>query len=337
MDMTTQKREKHILSQNSPPPPFQAAPFSPPWWLGQTDLQTVVAGKWPRPSMPYARERIELPDDDFLDLDWMRQGAPRLAVISHGLEGHSQRTYMTGMVATLHRRGWDVLAWNQRSCSGEINRAPRLYHNGVTDDLGHVITHAADSGDYAAVALVGFSLGGNLSLLYLGREEIHPKIRAAVAFSVPCDLTSASIELARPRNQLYMRYFLRSLRQKVREKAAQYPQLVSEEGYDEIRDFLAFDDRYTAPLHGFRDGRDYWEQCSSAPWLERIPVPALLVNAQDDPFLSEECYPWDACKKNAKLHLLAPKRGGHCAFLDHRHERWSERTAADYLEQQCPA
>lgn len=306
-------------------------PFRPPWWLRNNHVQTVLGALWPRPSIAYERERLDLDDGDFLDLDWSRVGGADLAILSHGLEGHSQRPYITGMVRRLNRDGCDCLAWNYRGCGGEINRNPCLYHNGSTHDLDQVIRHAAEHCGYRRVALVGFSLGGNLTLLYLGRERVHEAVCAAVVFSVPCDLSSASMAIARRQNWLYRRRFLRDLHKKVRAKAVQYPHLLDDAGYALIRDFRSFDDRYTAPLHGFSSAEDYWQKCSSAPWIEAIRTPSLLVNAADDPFLSEACFPYAACDANPYVTLAVPQYGGHCGFVDTFEERWSERIAAAFL------
>ena len=287
----------------------------------------------PRPPVDYDRERLELDDGDFLDLDWSRVGGEDLAILSHGLEGHSQRPYITGMVRRLNRDGWDCLAWNYRGCSGEINRNTCLYHNGSTDDLGRVIHHAVQTRSYRRVALIGFSLGGNLTLLYLGREAVHEAVSTAVLFSVPCDLASASVSIGRWQNWIYMRRFLRHLHEKVRAKSSQYPHLLNDEGYALIHDFKGFDERYTAPLHGFSSAEDYWAKCSSAPWIEGIRIPTLLVNAADDPFLSPACFPHAACTSNPHVTLAIPRHGGHCGFVDTMEERWSERLSALFLRE----
>ncbi len=162
----------------------------------------------------YQRERIDTPDDDFLDLDWSKVGSNSLAIISHGLEGHSDRAYVKGMVRAMNDEGIDALAWNYRGCGGESNRQLRLYHNGAIDDLHTVVNHAAPA--YQRIFLIGFSMGGNISLLYLGKREfsIPEPVKGCVTFSVPCDLTDASLALKRRENRIYMKRFLRLLREK---------------------------------------------------------------------------------------------------------------------------
>ena len=177
--------------------------YHPPPLLGNGHVQTIFPVLFRTVSdVVYTRERISTWDSDFLDLDWSCRGSDRLAVISHGLEGNTGRDYVKGMVRAVNLAGWDALAWNYRGCSGEPNRLLCSYHNGATDDLDWVIRHAADSRPYDRIALIGFSLGGNLTLVYLGRDTVHPKVSKAVVFSVPCDLAASARKLARPFNNL---------------------------------------------------------------------------------------------------------------------------------------
>jgi predicted alpha/beta-fold hydrolase len=281
----------------------------------------------------YVRERIDTPDDDFLDLDWSKVGSDTLAIISHGLEGHSHRAYVKGMVRAMNQEGIDALAWNFRGCSEEPNRQLRLYHNGVIDDLHTVITHAAPA--YRNVFLIGFSMGGNMSLLYLGKQEqeIPEAVKGCVAFSVPCDLTDASIALERKENILYMKRFLKMLHEKVKMKQAQFPQQVDDRDYHLVKTFRDFDGRYTAPMHGFTSAEDYWEKCSSRPWLEQIGLPALIINSLDDPFLGGGCYPVKECAGNPHVTLEITRHGGHVGFmaLNREHRYWSEERAVKFV------
>jgi predicted alpha/beta-fold hydrolase len=279
----------------------------------------------------YRRERIATPDADFLDLDWSAVGGDSLAVISHGLEGHSERAYVRGMVEAVNAAGIDALAWNFRGCGGEANRRLRLYHNGSTDDLHAVVTHAAAT--YRRIFLIGFSMGGNISLLYLGRREFRvPKaVKGCVVFSVPCDLTDASVALKRRENRIYMKRFLRLLHEKVRMKMALYPDRIDDRGYERLKTFKDFDERYTAPLHGFASAEDYWAQCSCRPWLKRIEVPTLIVNAMDDPFLEGGCYPVEECSENPQVTLEITRHGGHVGFVGRGGRYWSEERAVAFL------
>jgi len=310
--------------------------YNPPFIFRNGHVQTLYPSLFRKvDNVKYRRERIDTPDGDFLDLDWSRIGSRHLAVISHGLEGNSQRHYIRGMVKALNREHVDALAWNYRGCSGEPNRLLRMYHNGVIDDLHCIVTHAVQTGRYEAIFLLGFSLGGNLSLLYLGKQadNLPVRIRGAVVFSVPCDLTDAARQLDKPSNAIYMRYFLTSLHLKIKAKQNRFPNALDDTNYHQIRTFKQFDGRYTAPLHGFESAQDYWTRCSSKPWLERINVPTLIVNAADDPFLAGGCYPQRECRRNPLLTLEIPRFGGHVGFVDFNGQDryWSEERALRFL------
>lgn len=312
--------------------------YTPPFLFSNGHVQTIFPVIFRRVnSVIYKRERITTFDDDFLDLDWSEKGNPRLAVISHGLEGSTDRAYVKGMVKAVNNSGWDALAWNYRSCSGEPNRTLRMYHNGVTDDLAWVIRHAKQTGRYREIALIGFSLGGNLTLLHLGKDEPDPIVKKAVVFSVPCDLVKSADILARASNKIYMKRFLVLLHEKVKAKMELFPGLINDNGFNKIKDFKAFDDRYTAPIHGFRDALDYWEKCSSKPYIPDITVPTLIVNSTDDPFLHESCIPFEEADKNDFVTLCATKAGGHVGFISFNRDNiyWSEQTAAEFLNRSC--
>jgi len=181
--------------------------YKRPRYLCNPHLETIWPSLFRRVEQPsYRRERITTTDDDFLDLDWLQSGHKHLTIISHGLEGDSRRNYVVGMANALSANGFDVLAWNFRGCSGEINRQPRFTHNGATDDLDAVVRHALIKYGYETISLVGFSMGGNLSLMYLGRDttRVPGEVKTAVCFSVPCDLAAASSRLAEAGNVLYM-------------------------------------------------------------------------------------------------------------------------------------
>lgn len=318
-------------------PIISPSSFHPHPLLRGGHLQTIAASLIPRGGdVRYIRERLELPDGDFLDLDWLRSGFDRIAILSHGLEGSSARPYMRGMASALRAAGWDVLAWNFRGCSGEPNRLRRWYHSGETGDLRMLVERMVSVEGYGSVALVGFSLGGNATLKYLGEEgrSVDRRITGAAAFSVPCDLKSSALRLAIPSNRIYMARFLRTLAHKVREKMRLLPDALSDEGLDRIRTFQEFDDRYTAPLHGFRDAEEYWARSSSRGFLGAISVPTLLVNAADDPFLAPPCYPVAEAEANEAFHLEIPRSGGHVGFVGAgRHDRfWMGMRAAAFFD-----
>jgi len=258
-------------------------------------------------------------------------------VISHGLEGDSDRTYVKGMVRALNMYGWDCLAWNFRGCSGQPNRRLKSYHSGSFDDLTLVIEHAIAAGDYARCGLMGFSIGGNITLLYLGknRDRVHPQVSCAAVLSVPCDLAAGAEALARRTNAVYMQRFLKLLGAKVRAKKALFPDRIDISDYHSPRNFRDFDERYTAPINGFRDADDYWAQCSSKPWISAIAVPTLMISASNDPFLAPACFPVEAAAANPAVHLEMPASGGHVGFIQFNHQGlyWSEQRIADFFDQ----
>jgi predicted alpha/beta-fold hydrolase len=307
--------------------------FQSPAWLRNGHAQTILSVLLPRRvRVAFVRERLELDDGDFLDLDWLRAGHSRVAILSHGLEGSSTQRYMRGLAAALHATGWDVLAWNFRGCSGEINRLLRFYHSGETGDLAAVVRHAATS--HARISLAGFSLGGNVTLKYLGEAPPHPAVTGAVAISAPVDLASCAQVLdERSENAIYLRRFLTSLIAKIEAKERNFPGQLNVAAAATVRSFRDFDGLYTAPLHGFRDAEDYWARASSRPFLPRITVPALLLNARNDPFLAPPAFPWEEAGASAHVFLEAPTTGGHVGFLDLARglEPWSERRVVEFL------
>ncbi|MCE5242839.1 MAG: alpha/beta fold hydrolase [Syntrophobacteraceae bacterium] len=299
-------------------------------------LQTVYSSQFRRVTgVAYRRQRIATPDDDFLDVDMSFVGAGRIAIVTHGLGGNSGRQYVLGMARELNRNGWDALAWNFRGCSGESNRQLRTYHSGDTADLHTVVSFALEQGPWDAVSLIGFSLGGNITLKYLGEKtsEAAALIRAAVAFSVPCDLASSASAMASPVNTIYMKRFIRLLHENIEQKMVLFPGRIDDRGYRSIRNFKQFDDRYTAPLNGFESAQDYWQKASSKPFLRGIAVPTLLVNALDDPFLGPPCYPFEEARENPSLYLETPAHGGHVGFVSFNAAGtyWSEFRTLEFL------
>lgn len=300
-------------------------------------VQTILPAFLPGGSkINWRRERLELEDGDFLDLDWRQAGNHnRLALLSHGLEGSSRAVYIKGMAHALHAAGWDVLGWNYRGCSGEPNRLPRSYHSGESGDLGTVIHHAAKN--YDTLALVGFSLGGNITLKYLGEASPHPKIKAGIAISTPVNLAWSARALdQRKDNRLYLKRFLKTLLQKMEGKAKQFPGLFDPSLLQDVHGFQEFDDRFTAPMHGFINADDYWTRCSSRQFVRHIQLPTLLMNARNDPFLTEESFPEPEAAASPFFHLETPQSGGHVGFLDFRKglRTWAERRTVEFLQSQ---
>ena len=313
-------------------PIIHESTYSAPKWLIGGHAQTIHPTLRRIPGLTPSTERIELRDGDFLDLDWFITGKNKLAILTHGLEGNAQAKYMRGMTVALIKRGWDVLAWSFRDCSEEPNRLLSSYHSGKTDDLELVIQHAIAKHKYDQIDLVGFSLGGNLVLKYIGErgETIHPIIQRAVAFSTPCDLACSSHELSKWQNRIYMERFLKTLRAKIKVKHSKFPGSLDISDISKIRNFAQFDGRFTAPIHGFESAEDYWKRSSSRPFLPNIKIPTLMVSAANDPFLGPRCYPYAEAIDHSYLHLEIPKQGGHVGFSGGK-EYWSETRAAKFL------
>lgn len=285
----------------------------------------------------FDRERMITPDDDFIDLDWLETDDEKVVVLCHGLEGDSSRQYVRGMAKYFYQKGWSVCAYNYRGCSGEPNRQIRAYHSGATDDLELVIQHVLQK-EYHAVALIGFSLGGNLVLKYAGENgvNIHKEIKKVVALSAPCHLESSSEVIQQPQNWLYMRRFARKLREKVMAKK----ELLIAHGFDyanliQAEKFEVFDELFTSKAHGFDNRIDYYTKCSAVQFLTQIAVPSLLINAKDDPFLSPDCFPIEVAKKHQFFHLEMPKYGGHLGFMTFNKNNilWSEKRVFEFIDE----
>ncbi len=285
------------------------------------------------PDVPYERVRLITPDDDFLDVDTVLAKNPRLIVLCHGLEGSSKSSYILHFAGHFIERKWDILSINYRGCSGEMNRNLRMYNSGTTDDLHFVLEKFA--GFYDEIALIGFSLGGNLVLKYLG-EKIHPypaNILSAVALSSPVHLSDASQQLLKWDNFAYQLKFLWSLNRKLIQKNRQHPRQIALRKIFYTWNLYQFDDRFIAPIYGYRDAEDYYKQNQSIQWLDRLEVPSLLVNALDDPFLGPKCYPIQSAKGLDNFFICTPRFGGHVGFAFDKNDRsWMLKVTESFIE-----
>ncbi|MBD81373.1 MAG: alpha/beta hydrolase [Crocinitomicaceae bacterium] len=315
--------------------------YAPPLLLRNPHLMTIVPNKLRTiKGISYERERLQAPDSDFIDLDFSIVKSTTLVLILHGLEGNSDRAYAKAVVREANEKNWDACVFNQRGCSGEPNRVFSSYHSGKTDDFEFVLKWILKNYNYSEVHLVGFSLGGNITLKYLGENgsNVPQKIKSAVAISVPIHLESSAIQLAKRSNWVYMRRFLKSLKAKTQEKINRFPASnITVEELMKCKNFIDYDNLYTAPAHGFKDAKDYWNQCSSKQFLHQLKVPTLLINALDDPFLGEECYPYEEAQLNPQLNLITPKYGGHVGFVSSfplSNTQWVEKQALQFIDQQ---
>ncbi len=303
-----------------------------PWYLFNEHLETIIPSLFYKvKGVEYERERLELEDGDFLDLDWIKNDNRRLLVLSHGLEGSSQRHYIQRPAKFFSNKGWDILAWNNRSCSGEMNRLPRFYHHGATEDIASVIERGLSNG-YEEVVLMGYSMGGGMQQKYLGEREVDDRIKGAISFSVPCNVKESAEQLRLKGNQMYERKFIRRFKQKIREKSKLMEFDMT--GIDEVKTFPEFDERFTLKLFpGYRDADDFYSKITSDQYLDKITVPLLIVNALNDPMLGEKCYPVDLARQSDLIHLEMPEKGGHVGFttsakdlsyMEHAAERFIE-------------
>ena len=312
-------------------------PYAAPWWLPGGHLQTIVPSLFPPPSVPLQRERWDTPDGDFVDVDFCGEaGARPLVVLFHGLEGCSRSHYARSMAAHALERGWRLAIPHFRGCSGEPNRTRRAYHSGDSDEIDWMLKKFAAS---ARVYSIGVSLGGNALLKWLGErgEQARALVRRAAAVSAPLNLGAAGEALDRGVNRfVYTRHFLASLKPKSLAKLALFPDLYDAHQVRRARTFREFDGLVTAPLHGFRDTDHYWSAAASAPYLEHIRVPTLVLNARNDPFLPEQDLVRAAQRAAACVVLEFPRTGGHAGFLaapfPGRHD-WLPRHLFDFLSE----
>jgi predicted alpha/beta-fold hydrolase len=312
-------------------------PYKPLSYLKGKHLETMIPNLLRKPKKIIAEQvKINTPDNDFLQLDLYRNGSKSLVILSHGLEGSSARVYITGMAKIFLDHNMDALAWNYRGCGSELNKQPVLYHSGATADLKTVVSHAISMG-YEKIVLVGVSLGGNLTLKYVGEngEKLPKEVKLATAFSTPLDLAASCRQISLPSNWMYSKRFIIKLKKKIRIKHKQFPEKINLSKLDEVQDLKSFDDLYTGPIHGFEGADDYYEKCSSINFLTNIQIPTLIVNALNDPFLSQECYPYDLIAQNKNITFETPDHGGHVGFIEINEEGyyWSEKRALSFANQ----
>ncbi len=265
----------------------------------------------------YNRERLSTADGDFIDLDIASIGSKRVIIALHGLEGSANSSYMRSLAVFGNKNNFDVISVNLKGCSGIPNLALTSYHSGKTDDLVEIIQYIENNKNYTELSLVGFSLGGNIVLKFMGEfaSSHAQKIHAAIGVSVPCDLKCSALMLKKWDNSLYQINFLQSLRKKAKYKITQFPNAnLNKAKIAKAATFTEFDNYFTAITHGFKDADEYWTKSSSKQFLTLIKIPTLLISAQDDPFLNESCYPYKEAEQHEFFHLLTPKYGGHVGF-----------------------
>ena len=289
----------------------------PPWYQRNGHTQTLFAA-FGGPKVSFRRERLELPDDDFVDLDWLQSKSisDSLVILTHGLEGNSQRPYMRSAANYFHQRGWDALSWNCRSCSGEMNRQFRLYHHGEIEDLGSVVTHALQQFNYQKVALIGFSMGGAMTTKYLSvhGDNAPAAILGGISFSAPFDLKASVDALEIPGNRLYKTRFLGQLSEKVKIKNNLFPGRFDVSKLNDIRTWYDFDEWFSAPWLGLSTAAEFYAIATCKNYLDGLRRPILAVSAINDPIITEACLPLDEAKDHPYLTLELTPEGGHVGY-----------------------
>ncbi len=281
----------------------------------------------------YDRQRLDLDDGDFLDLDWLTGGTRRLAILSHGLEGNSQSHYVKAMARHLLKMQWDVLAWNFRGCSGEANKTTRSYHMGDTADLAEVVSHASSKEQYNCIVLIGFSIGGSMTLKYLGGGNHPNELQGAITFSVPCSFSDTIKQLKKLSGRPYSHNFLKKIRRKLHRQSSILG--IDESEIKEINSIETLTERIILPIYGFSSLEEYDSICSCLQYLDKISVPTFIGNALNDPLLGPDSYPLDLAREHPYIYLETPKYGGHCGFNCSKSQTgWMENRAQTFLDEE---
>ncbi len=304
--------------------------FRPLWWLRSPHLQTL----WPvitnKTRNLGRKERFTLADGDFLDLDWFDAKGP-LVIIMHGLEGSVDSPYAVAITKALHASGYHVLFMHFRGCSGVANKRDRSYHSGETQDFSEVIQHANNTTGKPVYAAIGYSLGGNALLKWLGEQKENANIQRAVTISVPYVLADAAQRMTQGLSQIYQNYLLTKLRKSYIRKY-QHRESPLTVNVNQLKDFASFDDQITAPLHGFSGNEEYYKLSSSRQYLKHITTPTLLIHSKDDPFMFETTVPNEA-DLSTSITLELTEHGGHVGFIGGtlKPKRWLEGRILNFL------
>lgn len=287
---------------------------TPPFYLINGHFETIIPSIFNKvEDVFYQRERMELSDSDFLELDWLKNDNNRLVILSHGMEGNSDRHYMKRSAKFYYERSWDVLAWNNRGCGGAINRLVKSAHHGTTEELSAVIDHALATKRYQTVVLIGFSMGGSMVSKYLSiTPNLDERIKGGVTFSVSCDLHETVLRLEQTIS-IYRKKFLRKLKYKLQLKQQIHNELKAI-NIDSISNFEEYHEAFTIPFNGYADLAEFYKDASCIHYIPNLQKPLLMVNALNDPLLGANCYPTSIANSHKHLFLETPHRGGHLGF-----------------------
>lgn len=319
--------------------PILTSDFLPTIPFRNSHFNTMYRPLFMKDVANYSRKRITTWDQDFIDLDFSLVGSETLVLLIHGLEGSSESKYMISTANYLNNKGLDTVCFNLRSCSGEDNLLLSTYHSGKTEDVEFVVNHLIDHYDYKNIVIIGFSLGGNLTLKYLGEksDKISPIIKGGIAVSVPIDIAAAEKEMDKFKNKLYLEVFFKTMKNKVLEKSHKFPEFqLDKEKLFKATKFKHLEHLYTVPVFGFESPEDYWKKASSKPFLSAIQKPTLLINSKDDTFLSKECFPFVKAENSTFFHFEAANYGGHVGFMTSfkpKENTWLEARIARFIKE----
>jgi len=313
-------------------------PFKSAWWLPNAHLQTL----WPIifrnriKNLPLTRERVELPDGDFVDLDWInRHDNTPIVLILHGLEGSIDSHYSRGMLMAISQLGFRAVFMHFRGCSGEPNRLSKYYHSGETSDVNYVIHLLRDREANSALAVIGFSIGGNILLKWLGETGANNPLQAAIAISVPFELHKAAARVQMGFSKFYQWYLIRCVSKSLSRKIKNIPMPIDAAALNQIKTVYELDDKIIAPLHGFSGIDEYYSTSSCRKYLHSIHVPTLILHAKDDPFVSEDAIP-KSDELSPHVTLEISNTGGHVGFVAGKYpwksEYWLEKRVGTFLQ-----
>jgi len=289
--------------------------FCPAWWLRSPHMQTLWAALLRKQHrLDLVEDTVELSDGDFIDLCWSRKSSDRTVLILHGLEGSLSSRYVNGIIYRLEQAGFRPVLMHFRGCSGRVNRLARAYHSGDTGDVSEISDYIKRVTGQPLYAAVGYSLGGNVLLKWLGETGRGSPLTRAVAVSVPFKLDDAASRLDTGLSRLYRNYLLHSLRENYRKKFSSLPSPVTVD-VKQLKTFRDYDDKVTAPLHGFTGVDDYYTQCSSRQFLKDIKIPTRIIHSRDDPFMYPDTVPAPD-DLGESVELLLTRYGGHVGFIN---------------------
>ncbi len=313
--------------------------FKPAWWLRSPHLQTMLPVLFKkRHRLDLQSEQLELEDGDFIDLCWSKNQAEKSVLVLHGLAGSIHSHYANGIIYQLEQAGYQAVFMHFRGCSGRVNRLARAYHSGETGDLAFVVEHIRHTTGCYPYAAIGYSLGGNVLLKWLGETGDNNPLQKAVAVSVPFQLHDAANRLQTGMSRIYREHLLAALKKTYSDK---FNSMASPLNVDvnEIKSFWDYDDKITAPLHGFDGAEDYYTRCSSRQFLKNIKTPTRIIHSSDDPFMFNATVP-DSAELSPYIDFLLTARGGHVGFISGATPAslysWSEQKIIEFLLETSP-